>query len=351
MRNERIALTVVIFVLLGLPGLAFGYQAARTHVPGVRVIDLLGYAPADGGWQPDAIRVSVGERVRLRIAAQDVVHSLAIPALAIDVPEILPGHVAEVEFVASQPGRYAFACTRWCSADHWRMRGLLEVVDPQNPPAAGQMPAPPLYVQLGLDIDAMRLPLADPPERPATTWGAGLAADLPAEIEDVGWQRAHSPAEAWAQLRADPALQAQSDAALWDGVAYAWQAALPAGALEQGDQLYARDCAACHGEAGQGDGLAGRDLPGLAAMHPDMPRGPSDFTDLAALLTAPEAVLHGKVLRGGMGTGMPEWGSLYTDEEIWAVVAYIRALGFEPVPGVPHVPDSGEVQPEHSGQH
>ena len=52
------------------------------------------------------------------------------------------------------------------------------------------------------------------------------------------------------------------------------------------------------------------------------------LADLAPRLTAREEMLHGKVLRSGMGTGMPEWGSLYKDDEISAVVAYVRNLGF-----------------------
>ena len=33
------------------------------------------------------------------------------------------------------------------------------------------------------------------------------------------------------------------------------------------------------------------------------------------MLAASDVLLQGKLLRGGMGTGMPEFGSLYTDEE------------------------------------
>lgn len=70
--------------------------------------------------------------VRLRISATDVVHRFEVPAFGIKVNEILPGHVQEVEFTASKAGRFRFACTRWCSTDHWRMRGVIEVVDPQD---------------------------------------------------------------------------------------------------------------------------------------------------------------------------------------------------------------------------
>jgi mono/diheme cytochrome c family protein len=60
-----------------------------------------------------------------------------------------------------------------------------------------------------------------------------------------------------------------------------------------------------------------------------MPAGPAAFSDPSQALTASDVVLQGKILRGGMGTGMPEFGSLYTDEEMWALVAYLRRFIFD----------------------
>jgi mono/diheme cytochrome c family protein len=39
-------------------------------------------------------------------------------------------------------------------------------------------------------------------------------------------------------------------------------------------------------------------------------------------------LLHGKIVRGGMGTGMPNWGSLLTDAEVWALVDYLYGFQF-----------------------
>jgi mono/diheme cytochrome c family protein len=55
--------------------------------------------------------------------------------------------------------------------------------------------------------------------------------------------------------------------------------------------------------------------------------GPSDLTR-PDLLGASPALLHGKVVRGGMGTGMPSWGAIYTDAEAWAIVWYLYAFQF-----------------------
>ncbi|MGB8648242.1 MAG: c-type cytochrome, partial [Anaerolineae bacterium] len=297
---------------------------------GVRVIALTGNAPGSGGWQPDTIRINLGERVQLRITATDVVHGFAVPALGIDVNEILPGHVAEVEFTPDKVGRFAFACTRWCSVDHWRMRGTIEVVDPNNPDALLVKPAtPPLYQQMKIDIDAMHMAENVPAQLPSASRGVALAPELPAEVKDASYLRTHSPSEVWARLRGETTLKAHSDGDLWDGVAWLWQQASGTEAIARGQKLFQRDCAACHGEGGHGDGPAGKNLPGLSEMHPGMKRGPADFTDPSRMLGASDVLLQGKILRGGMGSGMPEWGSLYPETQMWDVIAYLRTFALD----------------------
>ncbi|MDE3091290.1 MAG: cupredoxin domain-containing protein, partial [Chloroflexota bacterium] len=258
MKREFFALTVVLLIFVAFPATLFGYQVWRTSASfgfaqdGARVIALTANAPANGGWQPDAIRVNVGEHVRLRIAAPDVVHGFEVPALGIKVDEILPGHVEEVEFVATRAGRYPFACTRWCSVDHWRMRGVIEVIDPANPNPPLPTVVPPLYQQLEIDIDALHPAQNIPALRPSAARGALLNFSVPGDL------RMQSPSEGFAKLRGDPALKGNSDAQLWDAVAFAWKRASDDDAIARGQTLFARDCAACHGEAGKGNGPAGR---------------------------------------------------------------------------------------------
>ncbi len=323
MKNELFALTVVLLIFIVFPASLFGYQMWRTTAGDARVITLTASAPAAGGWQPDTIRVNVGERVRLRIAASDVVHGFEVPALGIQVDEILPGHVEEVEFAATRTGRYPFACTRWCSVDHWRMRGVIEVIDPANPNPPRPTSAPPLFQQLGIDIDAMHPAQNVPAQRPSAARGAWLNITVPGDL------RTQSPSSAFSKLRADVSLQSYTDAQLWDAVALAWKRAAGDDAIARGQQLYARDCAACHGELGTGNGPAGRNLPGHTVMDAHAKRGPADFTDASQMLGASNALLQGKIVRGGMGTGMPEWRTLYTDQEMWDVISFIRGFVFD----------------------
>lgn len=326
-KREALALALVVTVAVLLPALLLGYQVARGAQFEGRVVDLAASTAAAGGWRPDVIRVERGERVRLRISATDVVHGFAVPGLGIEVDEVAPGRVVEVEFVAERAGRYAFACTRWCSPDHWRMRGTIEVAGVEGEAKSPPRPKP-LYQELGLDPDAMRSAPNPPSAPPSAERGESLGRNLASDLRSTDWLRRNAPSEAFALLRAEPANADLSDDEVWSLVALAWQAT-PAATLARGEQLYRRDCAACHGELGRGDGPAGRRLPGMALFHDDARRGPADFADASRMLAASEALLQGKILRGGMGTGMPEWGSLYSGDDLWAVLAYLRTFVFE----------------------
>lgn len=72
--------------------------------------------------------------------------------------------------------------------------------------------------------------------------------------------------------------------------------------------------------------------PNLAQSDPDsfgralLP--PGDFTDAQKMLGASSALLQGKIVRGGMGTGMPYWGTIFTADEIQALVDYIWTFMF-----------------------
>jgi mono/diheme cytochrome c family protein len=120
-------------------------------------------------------------------------------------------------------------------------------------------------------------------------------------------------------------------------VAYIWQSNTTPAALASGKQLYAQNCAACHGENGAGDGVFADDLvaageASLKAMNGSMDMAmqkPVDFTDSQRMLGAAPALLQGKILRGGMGTGMPMWGSIFTEQQIWDVIAYIYSFQFD----------------------
>lgn len=80
----------------------------------------------------------------------------------------------------------------------------------------------------------------------------------------------------------------------------------------------------------------------VLAGHPHSASDVADFTRAATMFGASRALLHGKLVRGGMGTGMPSWGGILTDDQAWSVVEYLQTLVDLPAAGVPaHTSASG----------
>ncbi len=105
--------------------------------------------------------------------------------------------------------------------------------------------------------------------------------------------------------------------------------------VQSGEQLFTANCAACHGESGAGNGVYANQLAaGSESSNENQATGehtqrPSNFTDPLSMLSASSAHLQGKILRGGMGTGMPSWGAIFTEDQTWALVAYLWSFQFE----------------------
>ena len=135
-RLEYLARVVTVGLVLGLT-VAFLVTMLGPS-PGPE-IELVARQPAAGGWSRERIVVNQGERVRLRIRSEDVVHGFAIGRMGVDAGPIEPGKVVTVEFPADQAGEFTFYCTMWCDPNHARMRGILEVRGPGRvapPPGA-----------------------------------------------------------------------------------------------------------------------------------------------------------------------------------------------------------------------
>ena len=93
--------------------------------------------------------------------------------------------------------------------------------------------------------------------------------------------------------------------------------------LERGAQVYAQNCASCHGAKGYGDGPAGEQL---------SPR-PADLSRLAHSPMAGDPYVYWTVSEGGrpVGSAMPAFKELLSPRDTWAVVAYVRqGVGVRP---------------------
>jgi mono/diheme cytochrome c family protein len=246
--------------------------------------------------------------------------------------DIEPGKVTDVTLTFDKPGIYTFFCTRWCGLNHWRMRGTIEV----NGPGAESESAPtiPLYVTLGIDIDAPHEAPIVPGSQPSATSGQQIATKVEiSEFMNSDFYRANSPYQVFQSLDSTNLSETEK----WDVVAYLWQSNTTPDAIANGKELYRQNCAACHGENGAGNGVFADDLAAageasLQSMNGSMEMAmqtPVDFTDSKRMLGAAPALLQGKILRGGMGTGMPMWGSIFTEEQIWDLIAYLYSFQFE----------------------
>ncbi|MFZ5889119.1 MAG: c-type cytochrome [Chloroflexota bacterium] len=283
----------------------------------------------DGGWNPDVIQAEVGKPLHLKITSDDVVHGFAVGQMEMQSVDILPGKVTNITLNFDKPGIYTFFCTRWCGLNHWRMRGTIEVSGASTDPEPATVP---LYVSLNLDIDAPHDSPIIPNGRPLALNGKFLATNFPIS-QSPDYYRSHSPYQVFTDLSNTSLTESQK----WDAVAYLWQSNTTPESLANGKELYAQNCAACHGENGAGDGVFADDLAetGEASMQTmegamDMVmQNPVDFTDPRRMLGASPALLQGKILRGGMGTGMPMWGVIFTEEQIWDLIAYIYSFQFE----------------------
>ncbi len=327
MRKEWLARMIVILLLaaaVAIPAFTWFQRSPSTLVRA--------HMAETGGWTPENLTVAVGQPLHLRLTSDDVTHSFAIGQSDQPAVDVMPGEMTELTLVFDRPGKYTFYCTRWCSVNHWRMRGTIEVTGPVTTTGATE---PPLYVALGLDIDAQHQADVVPAQKPSAWRGALLNQSVPPAYLSRDYYLTHTPLELWKALRSELAFQKLNDQDIWDLVAWVWQANTTPQAINEGQQLFAVNCAACHGEQGRGDGVfAGQLAQPDTTKHTEMATGemttrPANFTDAETMLAASPAHLQGKIIRGGMGTGMPYWGPIFTEDQTWALVAYLWTYQFQ----------------------
>jgi mono/diheme cytochrome c family protein len=87
--------------------------------------------------------------------------------------------------------------------------------------------------------------------------------------------------------------------------------------IAAGQKVYAKLCAACHGDAGKGDGRMGEEM---------IPK-PADLTDGDWKHGSSDGEIYTLIRNGARGTGMKAYSRKLTPHEIWDVVNYIRSIG------------------------
>lgn len=77
-------------------------------------------------FDPSAITVKKGERVKLLITALDRDHGFKLEVFGIN-QKLKKGETATVEFTADKSGTFPFQCSEFCGFGHGRMKGKLVV--------------------------------------------------------------------------------------------------------------------------------------------------------------------------------------------------------------------------------
>jgi high-affinity iron transporter len=93
--------------------------------------------------------------------------------------------------------------------------------------------------------------------------------------------------------------------------------AASATSIAAGEKVYVKQCAACHGDTGKGDGRMGEEM---------MPK-PGDLTDSDWKHGSSDGEIFTFIRNGAKGTGMKAYSRKLTTHEIWDVVNYIRSIG------------------------
>ena len=95
---------------------------------------------------------------------------------------------------------------------------------------------------------------------------------------------------------------------------------LPATAdnIAAGKQLFAAQCAVCHGNSGKGDG------PAAAQLNPP----PSDLTVAVHTPIASDAYLYWTLAEGGapIGSAMPPFKNTFSATDAWKIILYLRQM-------------------------
>jgi mono/diheme cytochrome c family protein len=196
--------------------------------------------------------------------------------------------------------------------------GAEQMAVAQEQPQATNGPIFPLVPPSPADGQAIFAEKCVPCHGPAGLGDGPQAAQLPNPVAAIGSTdvaRQANPADWYTQVTKGniekfmPPFASLSDRQRWDTVAYAFSLSMPPEAIAQGEQLYQANCAECHGTGGKGGSAT------------------TDFTDQAAMSMLSQANLY-QAISEGVAPTMPAFAGQLSEDERWAVAAYLRSLTF-----------------------
>lgn len=99
-------------------------------------LNFIGLDPHDPAGKDDIMTmnrmvVPVNQPVKVILHSKDVTHSFFVPWFRIK-QDAVPGMTITIHFTATKTGEYEIPCAELCGLGHYKMRGVLDVVTPQE---------------------------------------------------------------------------------------------------------------------------------------------------------------------------------------------------------------------------
>jgi cytochrome c oxidase subunit 2 len=85
----------------------------------------------EGQREINTLHVPLGQKIKITMTSEDVIHSLFIPAFRVK-QDVLPGRYSKLWFEATKTGEYHLFCAEYCGAEHSRMIGTVYVMEPSE---------------------------------------------------------------------------------------------------------------------------------------------------------------------------------------------------------------------------
>jgi cytochrome c oxidase subunit 2 len=82
----------------------------------------------EGQREINQLHVPVGEKIKLTMTSEDVIHSFFVPAFRVK-QDVLPGRYTTVWFEATKTGTYHLFCAEYCGGEHAQMGGSVVVME------------------------------------------------------------------------------------------------------------------------------------------------------------------------------------------------------------------------------
>ena len=134
------------------------------------------------------LHVPVGQKVKLTMTTEDVLHDFFVPAFRTKI-DVVPGRYTTIWFEATKPGKYHLFCAEYCGLNHSGMGGYVYVMEQRDfdnwlaGNVSGQTP-----VEAGRDLFENKLGCASCHQGGQNQRGAKLEGIYGTDVKLVGGQ-------------------------------------------------------------------------------------------------------------------------------------------------------------------